>query len=464
MKHYFAPHHFAIIDLETTGGLPNKDGITEVAIFIYDGQTIVDEFTSLINPGCPIPPFVQRLTGITDKMVAQAPKFEEVARRIVEMTDNCIFVAHNSSFDYSFLKHQFRKLGYSYRKNSLCTVQLSRRILPGKTSYSLGKLCKEIGIRIEGRHRASGDALATQQLFALLLENGEADVFEELLTLDTYSLKHHPGIQKETVERLPDATGVYCFHNPAGDIIYVGKSANIRSRVMSYFTGEKNGKSQVLRQAIKDISFEVTGSELVALLRESDLINQHQPPFNTAQKNSSFKFGIFRYYNEQGYLAYAVEELKNNPHEPVARIFSKRQGQRLLEQAVRKYNLCQQICGLYFAEKGCFDHMVGICKGACIGVEPAESYNQRAEKAINFLCFEGDNFFIIDKGRSEEEKAVVHVENGQLVGYGYIEGATPHRNYQILLQAIRPYRINKESRKIISGYLRKKKMEKIIRY
>ena len=159
---------YAIIDIETTGGSHKTEKITEIAIFVHDGIKIVNEFATLINPEKDIPYFITNLTGITNAMVANAPKFYEVARRIVELTENCTFVAHNVSFDYRFVAEEFLRLGYEYKRDLLCTVRMSRKHLPGKRSYSLGNLCQELGIRVNGRHRAAGDALATVKLFELL--------------------------------------------------------------------------------------------------------------------------------------------------------------------------------------------------------------------------------------------------------------------------------------------------------
>jgi DNA polymerase-3 subunit epsilon len=160
---------FAIVDIETTGGSPETSRITEIAIFLFDGKDVVKEYTTLINPECFIPPNITRLTGITNEMVTDAPRFYEVARRIGEFTEDAIFVAHNVQFDYKFVQAEFKRLGYSYSRKTLCTVRLSRKYLPGYSSYSLGNICGELGIPISGRHRAAGDALATVKLFQKLL-------------------------------------------------------------------------------------------------------------------------------------------------------------------------------------------------------------------------------------------------------------------------------------------------------
>ncbi|HOI87387.1 MAG TPA: 3'-5' exonuclease, partial [Lentimicrobium sp.] len=161
---------YAIIDVETTGGNFASERLTEIAIYLHDGEKIVDEFSTLINPEQSIPFMITRLTGITNEMVAGAPRFYEVAKKIVEMTEGATFVGHNASFDYNFIRHEFKRLGYNFRRQTLCTVRMSRKLLPGLPSYSLGNLCEMLGIRIENRHRAAGDALATVKLLELLLK------------------------------------------------------------------------------------------------------------------------------------------------------------------------------------------------------------------------------------------------------------------------------------------------------
>ena len=164
---------FIIVDIETTGSSSRYGKITEIALYQHNGVEITNSFTTLINPEIDIPYFITRLTGIDNETVKNAPKFYEVAKKIVEFTENRIFVAHNVYFDYSFVKEEYKRLGYEFNRKTLCTVQLSRKLLPGHSSYSLGKLCSDLGIEINGRHRADGDALATVKLFEILLEKNK---------------------------------------------------------------------------------------------------------------------------------------------------------------------------------------------------------------------------------------------------------------------------------------------------
>ena len=183
---------YAILDIETTGGKFNEEGITEIAIYKFDGHEIVDQFVSLINPEIPIQPFVVQLTGINNAMLAQAPKFFEVAKRIIEITQDCVVVAHNASFDYRILRTEFRRLGYDFESHTICTVELAQKLMPEQPSYSLGKLVRALGIPVTDRHRASGDALATVKLFKMLLEKDlEKNIVKSFIKLEVENAPQH---------------------------------------------------------------------------------------------------------------------------------------------------------------------------------------------------------------------------------------------------------------------------------
>jgi DNA polymerase-3 subunit epsilon len=409
---------YAIIDLETTGGQPAQDRITEIAIFIHDGEKVVDQFDTLLNPGRPIPFFISQLTGITDDMVRDAPKFHEVARKVVEMTEGCVFVAHNVRFDYSFMKKEFADLGFNYSRKTLCTVRLSRSLIPGQPSYSLGKLCQNIGIPLNGRHRAAGDAAATAILFDRLLKitqqeealtNPAISPADTLAALDVTAPAGHrpatkqpsprkvkavqdaiktallpPNITPQKVASLPQEAGVYYFHNEQGEVIYVGKSINIYKRIQQHFAVDyKSRKSIEFKNSISDITWELTGSELVALLYESHEIKRMKPLYNRQQRRSVFPAGIFLRTDEQGYkhLYYGRADDHAESH-PLIALGNQFKAKGFLFHKVAKFNLCQKLCDLYKTQGSCFDYQVHRCTGACLGLEPPEEYNQRVEEAI----------------------------------------------------------------------------------
>ena len=486
---------YAIIDLETTGGQPTQDRITEIAIFVHDGEKVVDHYTTLLNPGRQIPPFITQLTGITNDMVSDAPKFHEVARKVVEMTEGCVFVAHNVRFDYSFLKKEFADLGYNYSRKTLCTVRLSRSLIPGQPSYSLGKLCSNIGIPLEGRHRAAGDARATAELFGRLLqitqqdeELAEAATANPVGTLTAVDANAPAGrrpagtpkspsprrvaavqeairtallpplISPEKVASLPHATGVYYFHNEAGEVIYVGKSINIYKRIQQHFAVDvKQRKSLEFKNSIADITWELTGSELVALLYESHLIKQLKPAYNRAQRRSVFPAGIYLRTDEKGYkvLAYGRADARN-AEIPVIALANQYKAQGFLYHKVAKYNLCQKLCGLYKTQGACFDYQVHRCQGACVGEEAPETYNQRVEEAIESITYEHQSFVVIGEGRTEAEKSIVVVEHGRYLGFAFVDETFTARRLADFREAVTPYTDNKDIQQIIRQHLRTK--------
>jgi DNA polymerase-3 subunit epsilon len=442
---------YTIIDIETTGLSPEREKITEIAIYVYDGNKIIDEFVSLVDPERPIPYFITRLTGITNEMVSNAPKFYEIAKKIIEITGNRIFVAHNVEFDYGFIKAEFASLGYEFKRNKLCTVKLSRKLIPGKKSYSLGKLTNDMGINIEGRHRAAGDAFATVQLFGLLL-NLDAKSKPLIDEMSYHSYKGlNPLFNKEIIDKIPEKTGVYYFYDESDKLIYVGKSVNIHSRVLQHLNNNTTKKEIELKSRIVNISFEITGSELIALLLESDEIKKNLPIYNRSQRRTNYHFGIYSFIDNNGYLNYEVRP--NNEEElPITSFTSTSGAKSFLEQIVIKYGLCQKLCGLYKSTGSCFNHGIKECKGACIGQESIADYNLRAKMVIENLKYKHKNFIIIDKGRDNNEKSVVYVNNGVYKGFGYInpEFCT---NTELILDSIKPYTDNKDIQIIIKGYM-----------
>ena len=297
---------YAILDIETTGGQFNEEGITEIAIYKFNGHEVVDQFISLVNPEIPIQPFVVKLTGINNAMLRSAPKFHEVAKRIIEITEGCIIVAHNTVFDYRILKTEFKRLGYDFKKQTLCTVELSKKLIPEQESYSLGKLVRSLGIPVTDRHRASGDALATVKLFKLLLsKDSTKEIVKSFIKTEVKS-----GLSPkllDLVETMPSKTGIYYIHNEKGDIIYIGKSKNIKKRINQHFTGT-NAKSKKMQRDVYAVTFEETGSELIALLKESEEVKINKPIYNTAQRKTLFPWSIYVEKNEKGYLAFKIEK------------------------------------------------------------------------------------------------------------------------------------------------------------
>lgn len=452
---------YAIVDIETTGGRPGSDKITEIAIVLFDGEKIVREFSTLIDPERKIPYLITQITGIDDKMVRGAPKFYEVAREIFEMTENQLFIAHNVNFDFGFIRSEFESLGGEFKRKKLCTVQMSRKLLPGKRSYSLGNLCIDLGISNKARHRALGDALATTELFKYLLQL-DGMTSDNLLT-PGFLKELNTKVNLDIIQDLPEETGVYYFFDSNDELIYIGKSLNIKSRVISHLGNNTTLKSKKMQTQVCRIEYEITGSELIALLKESDEIKLKQPIYNRSQRRTYYSYGIVQDINETGYKVLKVEKL-NGKSDPLISFSTKQAAKEYLFRLVEKHELCQQISGLYPGSGPCFHYSIKQCKGACAGEESVEEFNYRVVDAVNELSYVHKDFVILDKGRNNSEKAVILVEKGVYRGFGFLGSEEQVEHPSQFEEYIKHYEDNRDVRQIIRSYLNNKKVEKIVEF
>lgn len=451
------PKRYAIVDIETTGGRASRDKITEIAIVLHNGEKIIDTYETLINPDTYIPYGITQLTGITQEMVEDAPRFYEVAKEIVEMTKNAIFVAHNVRFDYSFLRSEFHQLGFTYSRKQLCTVRLSRKSFPGLSSYSLDSLIRHLNLNINNRHRAMGDALATTELFEkILAKESSEDNIKNLVNLGIKESLLPKNLTVEKLHALPENCGVYYFHNENGEVVYVGKSINIKKRVAEHFS-KKTEKASKLQQHVHEVTYEITGNELIALLLESNEIKRLRPPINRAQRLRRFPYVIYTYTNEAGYICFnftKVTQKTRKQYQIISEHPKQGSARGRLEAALKTFELCARYCHLQPGNGACFNFHLKQCLGACAGQEVPESYNERARLAKETLStiFE-QNFFLIDKGRHSNEKSVVLVENGYYRGYGYLDADESIGNLEMLRGMIHPFPGNPETTRIIQRYL-----------
>jgi len=450
---------YAILDIETTGGKYNEEGITEIAIYKFDGHQITDQFISLVNPEIPIQPFVVNLTGISNDMLRQAPKFYEVAKRIVEITEDSIIVAHNAKFDYRILQTEFNRLGFEFMRETLCTVELSKKLLPEVKSYSLGKLVRELGIPMSDRHRASGDAKATVTLFKLLLSK---DSKKEIVS-NTIRLEPKRQLDSKLlriIEKIPSETGVYYMHREDGEIIYIGKSRNLKKRIIQHFTSD-NRKSKKIQEEIYSVSFEKTGSDLIAQLKESEEIKINKPIYNRALRKTLYQFQLSSFEDEKGYINLKIEKA-NSRKKPITTFTNYQQAKSSLFKISESYGLCQKLTGLYQTQSACFAYSIKECAGACIGEESPKDYNKRIDDFLQKNSFENQNMLIIDRGRDIEERSVVHIENGIFKGIAFYNLNYQITNAAVLKSLITPMSNNKDAQHIIQSYLRRNKVLKII--
>jgi DNA polymerase-3 subunit epsilon len=440
---------YAIIDIETTGLSPSNEKITEIAIFIHDGQKVVDEFSTLINPEKKIPYRIIQITGINNQMVEDSPKFYEIAKKIVELTDDKMIVGHNVRFDYGFMRNEFKSLGYDFARKTLDTVKLSRKLIPGRKSYSLGRLCNDLEIENHARHRAAGDALATTKLFEMLLS-----IDSNLEDVNINGAQSD--LNKSLIKDLPSEAGVYYFYDKSKELIYVGKSINIHDRVLSHLNNNLHKKAIKMKSMIADVGYQKTGSELIALLLESDEIKRNQPIFNQSQKRTYFNYGLYSFEDEMGYknlkIMRIIDELT-----PLYTYSSALEGKEHLTKICEDFNLCQKLSGLYDTSGACFHYQIHTCKGACIGEESPSLYNSRVDEALENYQFKHQNFFVIDNGRNDDENSIVKIESGKYLGFGYLNKDQIDGQMELMHDCIVSYRDNKEVRRIINTFMKKNK-------
>lgn len=445
---------FAIIDIETCGGKFEfrKGRITEICIVRHDGLGTVETFTTLINPECIINPYFIKITGITNEMVADAPRFHEVAARILEMTADCVFVAHNVSFDYGFVRDEFHSLGYNFQRETLCTVRLSRKLIPGRISYSLGHLCAALGIEIFGRHRAEGDAVATVQLFELLLRLKADHPQHKNQGVDELMTRRVDKIKEYILRKLPESCGVYYFLNANKEIIYIGKSTNMFSRARSHFQTDIKKNKKMLFE-LMNVDFVETGSELIALLLESEEIKKHKPLYNRMRKADEFTHAIDTFRNGDGLIEFRILP-PDECEQPVLSFNTYSTARERLESWIEEYELCLRYCGLTSEDAVCFHHQIRKCRGICASEETVASYNERAEKVLKLHQYSDGSFIIVDRGRQRQEQSLILVEEGKYRGYGYSDNTTQLATVEELRSGIRSATYYPDADALIRSYLK----------
>jgi DNA polymerase III subunit epsilon len=431
---------YAIVDIETTGGTPADSKITEIAIIITDGEKILNSYETLINPEIRIPYNITRITGIDDAMVANSPRFYEVAKTILEYLKGRTFVAHNVNFDYGQIRREYKDLGFDYETSKLCTVRMSRKVFPGLPSYSLGKLSNSLGVELTRHHRAMADTMATTEIFHLIMEKDKEAQAVDLLSM------------KLGVDKLPNKAGVYYFLDFEGNIIYIGKSICIKKRVQSHLNNYNTPKGMKIIENINSIDFEITGNETMALLYENMAIKTHKPKHNRRQMKTKFPFGI-SINRKSDYHFFEVVTVSQES-ETILDFSSRREAIGFMKKAIDTYELCQKINGLENQNRvgACFRYQLHNCHGACIQEESAEDYNLRVEKFEEKYGSPNESGIFISRGRKASEKSFVILENGTLTGFGFIpkkakftigslklmsEVFNPDRDYQSVVKTMR---------------------------
>jgi DNA polymerase-3 subunit epsilon len=385
----FLHKRIAVVDLETTGTAATVDRITEIGVVRIENGQVTEEWSTLVNPGVPIPPEIQALTGITDAMVRDAPAFADLLDEIFSRLDGHLFVAHNARFDYGFLKNEFRRVQKTFTADVLCTVRLSRKLYPGHTSHGLDALVERHRLHAEGRHRALGDArLVWQFMQRALMDHGGDEVSsatKALLKMPSYP----PQLDADALKNLPEGPGIYIFHGVNDLPIYVGKSVNLRERVRSHFSSDHRHSNDVrLSMEIRRIEYEETAGELGALLRESQLVKQAQPLRNLRLRRNRQMVFLHLPDTSGPVDIISMEDADLAHPKGLYGPFSARpRAKEMLTRLAAEHGLCWRAIGAQSVEGPCFARQIKRCRGYCVGEETLAAHNARLATALASFAF-----------------------------------------------------------------------------
>lgn len=449
---------YAIIDIESTGGLVGRDRITEIGIVLMEEGKVVDTYSTLVNPERSIPEFVSRITGITDEMVASAPKFYEVARDVVEWTEGAYFVAHNVDFDYRFIRAEFEALGYTFTRRKLCTVKLTRKFFPGLKSYSLGKLIKHFNIRVNSRHRALDDAIAAAELFKkIYAKTGSYEKINRFLRDIEKHTRYPEALANGKIEELPEECGLYYFYDKNGDLIYIGKSRNIKKRIRQHFS-KNTSKAEKLRKRVHDVDFKITGSELLALLLESEEIKRELPEMNRAQRTRSYPFALVQQEDARGFPYLDIQKTTKAQQEELGESLINTYGSLIaaknhLKDVFRAWELCTCI-GDRTANGGCIELQLGYCLGAGKNLEFIDNYRDRFQMALSNLdqYFHYD-FIVSEPGVDHKTRTLIGIKDRNIFGFCQVDPNTPLEDPKQIYSMMTTLSPNKEVNRIAFHYL-----------
>lgn len=409
---------YGIVDIETTGGMFHRDKIIEVAIIVTDGVEILSEYQSLVHPERSIPGHITGITGINDHMVADAPKFYEIAKNIIEHLEGCIFVAHNVNFDYNFIKEEFRSLGYPFNKKKLCTVKLTRSTIPGLRSYGLDSLVNHFDIHVDSRHRAYDDTLATYKIFHYIVnELTDSYHLDKLINqgLDASVLPR--GMDIDQVHDAPETPGVYYLSNQYDNVLYVGKAKDIKKRIFQHFR-KITVKSNKIINHVHKLHYKETGSELIALLLELYEIKSLRPEFNKAMKRSNYPYALYlnpRVTSTKKNFIIGKNNKSNDFKYEKLKLFASKAGAvGFVQQAILEDELCAQT----FTSRA--SKFLCSCEENCHAF--SHDISNQIEAFIDKVKneFEEDHIILLP-GRSEDEQGFVMIHEKRFWGFGYIE-------------------------------------------
>jgi DNA polymerase-3 subunit epsilon len=376
------------VDIETTGMSFSRGRVIEVAAIRVEDGKVAKSFSSLIDPGMDLPPFISGLTGIHDRDLQGAPSFYDISEELYSILEGAVFVAHNVRFDYGFLKHEFQRLNQKFNPKLLCTVRLSKALYPGVRGHKLADLITRCGIEVSARHRAYEDAKAMWQFIQHARQNFPAPLIDQAISQQIKSPSLPKGLAPELVKKLPEQPGVYIFQDEAERPLYIGKSVNIKKRVLSHFTADHQYESEFkISQQIFDIKTVVTAGELEALLLESKLIKDLQPLYNRQLRRRRKMTLARKKLDSNGYITHNIEDAERIDPDELSDIMgvytTKSRGQSFLRDIAQTYGLCPRLMGLEAGKGACFSYQLKRCQGACAGQMTAAAYNASLLSALD---------------------------------------------------------------------------------
>lgn len=422
------PRVFAIVDTETTGLRAATGRIIDIAVIRMEDGVVTETFQSLINPGMSVSAFSYELTGISQEQLLSAPTFEEIAGALLPLFEGAVFVAHNAAFDYNFLKSEFRRIGVAFERPTLCTVQLSRLLYPQSRSHDLDSVMNRHGLSCDIRHRAFPDADVVRQFLQLHMKEKTA-VYEEAVQKLLYGTASTPLLERTILKELPDTAGVYFFYGQDRELLYVGKSKHVRTRVRSHFSDKTTKKEIALCEQTASVECRTTHGELSALLLEASLIKTELPHYNRMARHRSELVTLVETTNEYGYKGGTLGRTQHiNPNTNVLAVFrSLAQAKSVLRDISREHKLCDVLLGIEKSAGACFGTQIGSCLGVCRQKESVETYNKRfgeAFKSRRIRTWPYDGIIAVEeKGNDADTGTIFFIDNWCLRGsYTYDNG------------------------------------------
>ena len=438
---------FAVVDLETTGGNPGTDKIIEIAIFIHDGVQIRKEFSSLVNPEVPIPSFISRLTGITDAMVSGAPFFSDIAGDVANLLGENIFVAHNVQFDYNFLSHALSREGHLYENRMLCTCKTSRILLPGFPSYSLSKLCGSLAIELNGAHRAAADAKATAKVLDLLITRS-GGILESYFSRKE-KRENRSKIPDEQLELLPGKTGGLLFYDENRNVVFITKAGNVRKKAWWIMKRLHTRRFAGLSELAVSVDYIATGSDLLAAIRETELILQLNPCFNRRLNSRDSRVSLYEKINSHGYLV-----IEKGPYCPevasAATYAGEAEASKRLKRTYEEFGLRPE-------------SELNPVAGNSVNELP-EIYNRRASMAVESLQGSMKNYIITGRGPKADTCSMIVIKRGTYAGYLFADSNESYLQVEDLLSVMQQGTDHPVIFKTILNHVSQGKYQQIINF